>query len=359
MPLRLMRGAYSLRLHLVLFGIAVLIPVAVLAGLLLARSAALERTQLESRLIQVAEELAGEIDRDIARDFTILHTLAAMPSLANEDWPAFYDQAKAALQGKAYIVLIDASLRQLVNTYVPFGSQPALTGDPETAHRMIASKQPDVSNVFISLVTKKPVFNVNIPILRDGQVRYILHLGQFTDDIVRILEQQRLGSEWTSVILDRNGAVVARSRDHDRFVGKTYPRFAPGSHIASRALIKDTNAAGHQVLRAVVRAKLSEWFVTAAIPLRLAEAPLSRNLWQWVATAAFAFVATLGLAWMFSRAMERPMRAASGGGRGARSRRTGTCHALVPQRSQRHFERARAREQRTHRSPGAAGPAAQ
>src|SRR5690242_12283993 len=124
MPLRLTGRHYSLRTHLIVFAAGILIPAIILAGVLLGRSAALERAQLEARLIQVAEDLANDIDRDIARDFTLLHTLARMPSLASEDWQSFYAQAKAALQDKAYVVLIDSSMRQLVNTYAPYGSQP-------------------------------------------------------------------------------------------------------------------------------------------------------------------------------------------------------------------------------------------
>jgi hypothetical protein len=146
---------------------------------------------------------------------------------------------------------------------------------------MIASKQSDVSNLFVSLVTEKPVFNVNIPILRNGEVRYILHLGQFADDLVGIMRGQRLGPEWTAVILDRKGVVLARSRDQERFVGRTYPQFASDAKIAARGLIKGTNLDGEQVLRAVVRSKQSGWFVTAGIPLAMAEAPLRRSLWQW------------------------------------------------------------------------------
>lgn len=311
MPLRLTGRDYSLRVHLAVFAAAILIPAIVLAGLLLARSAALERAQLEARLIQVADDLAEDIDRDIARDFTLLQTLATSPAFAKEDWPAFFEHAKAALQGKAYVVLIDSSLRQLVNTYVPYGKQPEFTGDPVTARRMIATKQPDVSDLFVSLVTKTPVFNVNVPILRDGEVRYILHLGQFTDDLVAIARAQRLGPEWVTVILDRKGAVLARSREHERFVGKTYPQFASDLTIPDRGLIRGANLDGEEVLRAVVRSKLTGWFITASIPITLAEAPLRRSAWQWGASAALVLVLATALAWLFAGAMEKPMRDAS------------------------------------------------
>jgi two-component sensor histidine kinase len=311
MPLRLTGRHYSLRTHLIVFAAGILIPAIILAGVLLGRSAALERAQLEARLIQVAEDLANDIDRDIARDFTLLHTLARMPSLASEDWQSFYAQAKAALQDKAYVVLIDSSMRQLVNTYAPYGSQPPLTGDPETARRMIASKQADVSDVFVSLATKTPVFNVNIPILREGEVRYILHLGQLTDDLVPILRGQNLGPEWTSVVLDRKGAILARSREHEKHVGKIYPQFADDMKVTDRAVIRTTNLDGAPVLRAVVRSRISGWLVSAGIPVAMAEAPLRRGLWQWGLASVAAIAVALGLAWLFARAMQAPMQYAS------------------------------------------------
>ena len=62
--------------------------------------------------------------------------------------------------------LIDATGRQLVNTYLPYGQQPPMTGDMETVRRILETKAPVVSNLFTSLAVKKPVFNVSIPICR-------------------------------------------------------------------------------------------------------------------------------------------------------------------------------------------------
>ena len=311
MPLRLTGRQYSLRAHLIVFGAAILIPAMVLAGLLLARSAALERAQLEARLLQVADDLADDVDRDIARDISLLQTLATLPSFKSRDWPVFYEHAKAALQGEAYLVLIDSSLRQLVNTYVPYGSQPAMTGDVATAQRMIASKQPDVSDLFVSLVTEKLVFNVNIPIIRDGKVRYILHLGRLADGLVTTMQAQRLGPEWTTAILDRKGVVIARSRDQERFVGRTYIEFEQDVKIPQRGLIRGVSLDGEDVLRAVVRSNQSGWLISASIPVALAEAPLRTSLRLWAASCALALAAAIALAWLFARTMDKPMKHAS------------------------------------------------
>jgi len=307
MPLGRTGRQYSLRTHLIVFGALILIPAMALAGILLARSAGLERARLEAQLIQVADDLADDIDRDITRDTALLQTLATLSSFRNEDWPLFYTEAKAALQGRAYVVLIDRSMRQLVNTYVPYGSQPDSTGDPDTARRMIASKQADVSDLFVSLVAKKPVYNVNIPIVRDGEVRYILHLGRLTDDLLTILRGQKLGPEWLTTVLDRKAVILARSRDHERFVGKAYPQLAQDVTVSRRGLVKGTGFDGEEMLRAVVHSPFSGWFMTAGVPLEVAEAPLRRNVWLWGLSCAGILIAAAALAWLLGRAMAKPM----------------------------------------------------
>jgi hypothetical protein len=57
------------------------------------------------------------------QQFAVLRTLTTFPSLAAEDWLTFYNQAKAALGEGAYAVVIDTSLRQLVNTLQPYGQR--------------------------------------------------------------------------------------------------------------------------------------------------------------------------------------------------------------------------------------------
>ena len=152
----LVTNAYSVRSLLIAFGLSLVLPLVILLAILLYRSAASERVELERRLLQVASNLAGIIDRDFDRSIALLQTLATSPAVTNEDWPRFYDQAKAALTGRAYLVLVDAAGRQIINTYVPYGEAPAFTGDPETVKRIVESKGPVVSGLFVSLVVKSP-----------------------------------------------------------------------------------------------------------------------------------------------------------------------------------------------------------
>ena len=107
-PLKESRSFKALT-YLSLFGLAITVPLLLLVGALLFQSASVQRAQLEARVLQVLDALVNDIDRDLDRDITILHTLATSQALASADWPTFYNEAKAGLQGRAYLVLIDAN----------------------------------------------------------------------------------------------------------------------------------------------------------------------------------------------------------------------------------------------------------
>jgi two-component sensor histidine kinase len=307
-----MRESYSLRAHLIAFATVTLLPVTVLAAVLLARAGAFERAQLEARLVEVADNIADALDRDVDRQITILRTLAMLPALATGDWATFYVAAKAAVGSKAYVILIDTSYRQVVNTFVPYGEAPPTTGDPETVRRMLESKEPVVSNLFVSLVTKKPVYNVSIPITLNGSnVRYVLSLGALTDDLLPFLQGQGLGSEWVTAIIDRQGLILARSKNHERLSGKPHAGFASDAKASKSQVRRTVSLEGDDVFRAAVRSKVTGWLVTASIPATMAEAPLRRSLWLWGALSSMALLVAILCACLFSRLLARPMIAAT------------------------------------------------
>jgi hypothetical protein len=165
------QSPWSVRGLLIAFGRAAAAPLVILLGVLLIRGATLERTQVEQRMLQLVSNLADSIDRDLDRRITTLKTLATSPALAVGDLARFHAQATAALEGSgAGIFLLDAkSLQQLVNTYAPYGSDLPTYGSPQTAARVIATKQPQVSDFFIGRTSRRPAFDVVVPILKNGE----------------------------------------------------------------------------------------------------------------------------------------------------------------------------------------------
>jgi PAS domain S-box-containing protein len=310
--------SYSLRAVLIAYSFAVVLPVLILTGYLLNELAAADRAALEQRMVQMADALREDIDREIERRITLLTVLATSPALAQGDYATFHRHASAASPEGAVIALVDASLQQLVNTFVPYGTPLPLTGDSEGVRRIFDAKRPWVSDYFIGRVSRRPVFNVDVPVFVGGQVRYALLLGLDPGVLLPILEEEKLPREWGITVADRKGVVLARRWTHDQSVGKQLPDELRQQRPRPSVV---TSLDGERELRASAVSPVSGWQVSLNVPLALARAPLQRNLWWWGGMAAAAFVLATGLAAVFARTIARPLqaaaRAAAGLGRGA------------------------------------------
>lgn len=307
---RLKPGSFKTLTYLSLFGLAITVPLLLLVGALLFQSASAQRTQLEARVSQVLRALVNSLDRDVDRNITILHTLATSQVLASADWATFYNQAKAGLQGRAYLVLTDRDGRQLVNTYVPYGQQPAMTGDPETVRRMLQTKAPVVSNLFVSLVVKKPVFNVSIPILQDGEVRYVMSLGLLPDDLVTLLKAQNLGPEWVTNVWDAHGNILARSQDSQRYIGTLLPQNMR-ERTNQPTVVRTNNLDGLDVLHATVRSQVSGWGVGVNVSYSLITEQMRNSLFLWIATGLIAITIAILSGAFFARQITSSLSAAA------------------------------------------------
>jgi hypothetical protein len=121
-----------------------------------------------------------------------------------------------------------------------------------------------VSNLFTSLVVKKPVFNVSIPVLQGGQVRYIMSLGLVPGEMLALLNAQKLDSRWVTLVWDANGVLLARSRDNARYVGKPVPQNM--REQVQTAVVRTINLDGVDVLHGTAHSADSGWGVGVNIP---------------------------------------------------------------------------------------------
>jgi hypothetical protein len=251
-----------------------------LAGVLLLRSAEQERAQLEARLVQVAEDLAAEVDRELSNLVTVLTTLATSPALQKDDLASFHAQAVAATRGWASLFLVDPhSMQQMLNTLVPWGTELPKTGDVATVTRVRETQRAQVSDYFVGVVSKRGAVDVDIPVMRDGNLKYVMLLGLDPDHFVPMLKRQKLNAEWVLGLVDRNNILIARSREHEKYGGTRYVVLPEAS--TDTKLVRSRDLEGRDVLRAVVKSKISGWSVVASIPVAVAQAPLSTTLTHW------------------------------------------------------------------------------
>ncbi|MGE0575123.1 MAG: sensor histidine kinase [Reyranella sp.] len=304
---------HSASVHLIFLALIVAVPLLLLVGVLLYRSVTLESEQIKQRIDQVLEALIADIDRDTERRVAVLETLSTSPLLAAEDWPAFYAQAKDALRGRAYLVLVDAEGRQLINTYVPFGEAPNVTGDPSTLQKMQRAPRPVVSDLFTSLVVKQPVYNVSIPVLHGNEVRFVMSLGLMPEDLRSLLRGQSLPPEWSAAIWDSKGITMALTHDHARLLGTAAP--ARLVRQPQGSVMRTTNIDGREVLLAVGRGHWSDWTISVAFPAALVDRQVIASLLFWSATILLVGGLVIALAFLFGRALTRPLAAATAAAR--------------------------------------------
>ncbi|MEQ1612781.1 MAG: sensor histidine kinase [Hyphomicrobiaceae bacterium] len=255
----------SLRTQLLTLALASALPIAVFSGLLLWQLAGREQAQYEERLQQTAYNLAADIDRQLVSMLAVLDTLATSIMLQRQQFSDFHAQAQQAILGQPLaIILVDPTGQQILNTRLEFGSPLPKIGDLETLPKVLATKAHQVSNLFIGNVSLKPTLNIHTPVMRNGQVQYVL-LMAFDPSLMRdISQQQYLPDGWVIGLTDGNRRIICRSRDHERYVNTLLPDEL--QNLASvQPVITIKNIEGKTVLRAGAPVKNAAWRVGVTV----------------------------------------------------------------------------------------------
>ncbi|MBX9774184.1 MAG: PAS domain-containing protein [Xanthobacteraceae bacterium] len=300
-------AAYSARAHLIVFGLLIALPLLAAAGLMIYRSVALERVQLEQRMTQVVDDLVDDLDRDLARHLTVLRTLAALPAVRDPDLSAFHAQARAVVDeiGLGILLTDPGSMKVVLTTLRPNGEALPVTGNPEGVKRILAGATHDISDAFIGTVSKLRVFHISVPVARDGKVLYVLALALGPDRLLPLLQGQKLGPGWVTAVWDGRGMLMARSPDRQALVGTSSPeplRALPDGRVRP---MRDTD--GARVLGTVAKSSLSDWHVTVNAPVSEVEGQLRTTLLLLAGSAIGGLALAIGLGVVFGRRLSSPL----------------------------------------------------
>lgn len=312
-----LRRPLPLKWHLTLLVVGTLLPVVLFSGAILYRFARSERAASERRLVRSVRELAQVLDREMSGTIRTLSALAESERLDRDDLQAFHAEASRVLTTQpswSLVILLAPDGRQLVNTGVSWGTELLAANEPESLKRVIETRQPVVGD--LARGKRKGgilAFPVRVPVVRDGELRYIL-TAAITPKALDSLVSQGLSptEEWTRTLVDGQGIVVARSREPERFVGKPgTPSFLRRMRESPEALHPETTLDGKSVYLAFRRADLSGWTTVIAVPRHVVEGPARRSL--LVATGVgLALLTVSGLgAFLFSRRLSRSLASAA------------------------------------------------
>ena len=301
----------GLRSHLVIFGLAIVVPVLLYSAFVLHRYTQSVRTSNERRALETARALTADIDREITAIITTLETLATSRSLQYGDYADFYAQAKEALRSRSWnVLLIGANRQQLVNTRVPWGTPlPVSTAnEPDLLRIARESQQPYVSDLFQGTVAQRPIFSVSVPVRKGEEIPFTLVMSLEPDRLVEILAGESLPPGWLAAVADRKNINMARTRLAKQFLGRPIPAESVKQYGGRpEGVIETTDFEGQRSLQAFHWSRLTGWRVATWAPLPLVEGQLREAWTLFLGSGAALLSLSLLLAFGVGRLMAAPM----------------------------------------------------
>jgi len=301
----------GLRTHLVVFGLAIVVPVLLYSAFVLQRYTQSERASNERRALGIARALSADIDREITAIITTLETLATATALSIRDFETFHEQAKEALKSRPWnVVLIDTNRQQLVNTRLPWGAPlPVSTAtEPDLASMTRRSARPHVSGLFVGTVAQQPIFAVSVPVRVGETIPYVLVMSLEPERLVDILAEASLPAGWLAAVSDSRNINMARTRLAKEFLGRPVPDESLRQYgTRSEGVIETTDLEGQRSLHAFRFSGLTGWRVAAWAPFEVVEGPLWRAWTQFLWSGATLLSLSLLLALGVGRLMAQPI----------------------------------------------------
>ena len=221
------KGSRSLKWQFTTLCLGLLIPTLLFVGVLLWRYAVSERSRVEDEAGALSRGLAVTLDREINGVLATLQALATSPSLQGRDFAAFYRQVSDVrrLQG-IHLSLRDVDGHMVLSTRTPLGTVvpvPALLA--ETDREVLRTGKATVSNVFTSVTSGKPVFQiVSAPIEIDGKPSFLLAASLDLDYLVDAARREQLPAGWIGALVDRNGIFAVSGPSIRRTTPESRPR---------------------------------------------------------------------------------------------------------------------------------------
>jgi len=289
----------SLKRQLQGLALAVLLP-AILLGLVSTGYVYLEeRSRYRSSVQDRVDAVALVVDKEIARRAEVLRAMAASPHLDAPDLAAFHAHAKRlAPHWHSTIVLLDPSGQQLLNTRRDYPPPQPLPRRNDNANALRARFGPEavvVSNLYLAPIGKALSFAVEVPVTRNGQLRYYLAMGSFATQMQALLQEQTVPSSWTAALLDHEGTIVARNIAPEKHVGqKARPDLLAALQRSHRGWFETLTRDGRSVTAFYSRAPQAGWSLAVGVPTE----QITASAWNAAAIAGLgtAVIAALALA---------------------------------------------------------------
>jgi hypothetical protein len=247
-----------------LLALAVALPFVLLTAGIMWQLANNERETRREAILFSTRTLMNAVDTVLSKQIAVAQMLATSPALQGDDLATFREEARRSMSGLSggWIVLADETGQQLINL-APGATEP-LPRRPEAGmkiqRRAFETGQVQISGVFNGAVLQSPTVAVELPVFRKEKPPVEIIIGMQPNVFLSLFEQWNLPEGWLAGLVDRDGNLIARSRNHEQTVGKPA---SEGFRAATRTAVQGWNEMksleGATIANAHVTSPLSGW----------------------------------------------------------------------------------------------------
>jgi signal transduction histidine kinase/ActR/RegA family two-component response regulator len=269
-----------IRSHLLLLAAGAMLPVLAFAVLISVIMVRQDNATVERGARERARAMMTGVDAMLAGIVKTVKALSASSALAADDLPTFHDEAQRVLATQSTwttVTLVRPAGEKLIDATQPFGAALRPVRDMASIAEAVRTRLPVVGPVSAT-PGSAPGVPVRVPVIRDGNVVYVLSAIVRPDSFEDIIRQQRLPDGWVSGIVDSGGSFVARV--------PTRPAGEPAS-VAFRAAVaqapegwyRGLTVDGRDTYTAHIRSDSSGWAIGLAIPAAIVLAGVEKTSW--------------------------------------------------------------------------------
>lgn len=272
----------TLHRRLILLVIGATLPLLLLSVLVAITDARKARLIASERVLQTTRGAIATVDRQLENIFAGLEVLASSPALQSGDFISFDEEARRFLSTfppDSGLTLANSAGRQLYNSFLPRATALPQRFDQEAVDAVFSNRNRYVSNIYISPTTKRATVTLDIPVMNNDDVIYVLSFSPPRSIFFEILDKLNLPQGWVVSIFDRKAQHVARNPVLASEGITTAAESLRGElSIGNDRILNTTSLEGVEILTAFSRSSSSGWTVAMGMPFEVLEEPARHSL---------------------------------------------------------------------------------
>ena len=233
--------------------------------------------------LEIARALSIAVDAELRRSISALDVLATSLHLDDDHIELFAEHANRAITSQHQwraVILADTTGRTLMRTGGRIADASAGLVEPESFRDAVRTRKPVIGYLAQEPRTGEWGVPIRVPIVQEGQVKYVLTAVLRPESILDVVRRQRVPDDWVVAVADAHGLRLARTRNNAASVGT---RASAELDEMIRSGIHEWRGMSHTsegeaVYTALARLRESNWTIGVGIPPTAVEAGANRSL---------------------------------------------------------------------------------